>query len=823
MPGSFEATVSSSVCALFISERQNLVNNDLESYKMMEGSLRRQVRCLLLCVLCSIHQYLAVDIRMTVKEVNESTNVTFSIHTNKQQRDLNPQGNGHLVNTTQGNGHFVNTTQGNGHPVNTNNNEKYVTMIHGNTQKRIKYTERPYPAFLNPEVTVFSTGELPDALSMPTIGNGHVATVVHSDTMYLGGLYNGYNITSHRARLQSTSSISITGFSFDVNTRNHSLDVGRGIYVEEYTSDFVTVKLKMYAHQVLYSLLVTEISVSNALTGNVHLNLSTNPGPPSDDIEITNSTVLGDFKIYFGTTKEPEYHEKDKIPFMALSTLVPDVMSVPAGESVRRLFLTSVDFSSYVVQEYLQLGLDFFLNGMLESTHTQVWEESNWKKGRIDVGGNNNLSRINYAAMYYLLSEIPYRDKIEPFFGISPGGLAHGALNKDYEGHVFWDQETWMFPPMLLLFGDKGKKIIQTRVRTHGAAKQYAKDRGYQGAMYPWESAFTGLNVCPSTECSKYEQHITGDIAFAFKQYIMMTRDTNFIQKDGGADVITDIASFWLSRMTYNQSMDRFEIHDVMPPDEYHYPVNNSVYTNSVANISLLLPKYALSLVNRTVDPKFEQAAKKLYIPFNQTTKWHPEYDGYTPDTTVKQADVVLLGFPLMKEMSADVRENDLNIYEKVTPGGPAMTWGMFAIGWLEQNATSKAETLFKKQFDNVIPPFYIWSEEPAGRGARNFLTGMGGYLQSLMFGYGGFRIFEDRLQFNPTLPPDTSTFNITGVDYLGGYFDFSFGDKYMTVNQTKAALEEMKIVIASTGQTQTLDIGVIVQYQTCQAALMLV
>ncbi|XP_033733626.1 protein-glucosylgalactosylhydroxylysine glucosidase-like [Pecten maximus] len=760
---------------------------------MMENCTPWRAFRLLVCVLCITHQYLAVDIRMSVKEVNDSTNVSLSI---QNYQHSNTRRHRHSY--------------------------EYVTMIHGSTQKRIKYKERPYPAFLNPDVTVFTTQELPDAQSMPTIGNGHVAMVVHSDTMYMGGLYNGYNVTSHRARLQATSSISITGFDFDVDTRNYSLDVGRGMYIEKYTSPFVTVTLKMYAHQVLYSLMVTEISVTNGYSGAVHLNLSHDLGPPSDDLQITNTTVLGDFSLYTATPKEAEYNDKDKAEFMVISSLVPDVMTVPSGESVRRLFLTSIDYSDYVVAEYLQLGLDFFLNGMLESTHQQVWEQKNWRKGRIDVGGNKNMSRINYAAMYYLVSEVPETVKYEPFFGISPGGLAHGALNKDYEGHVFWDQETWMFPPILLLFSDKGKQIVKTRVRKHEAAKQYAKQRGYKGAMYPWEIAFSGLNVCPSTECSKYEQHITGDIAFAFKQYIMMTRDKDFIQNEGGADVITDIASFWMSRMTYNESRDRFEIHDVMPPDEYHYPVNNSVYTNSVAKISLLLPKYALSLINKTADPKWEETANKTYIPFNDTGNWHPEFDGYTQGTKVKQADVVLLGFPLMTDLSTDAMRNDLNIYEKATPGGPAMTWGMFAVGWLDLNDTTKADDLFKKQFQNVIPPFYIWSEEPGGRGARNFLTGIGGYLQSLLFGYGGFRIFEDRLQFNPTLPPDTSTFNITGVDYLGGYFDFTFDSKYMTINQTKEATDEMKVVIASTGQTQTLDIGVLVRYQRCKASLML-
>lgn len=116
-----------------------------------------------------------------------------------------------------------------------------------------------------------------------------------------------------------------------------------------------------------------------------------------------------------------------------------------------------------------------------------------------------------------------------------------------------------------------------------------------------------------------------------------------------------------------------------------------------------------------------------------------------------------------------------------------------------------------------------IWSEEPNGQGARNFLTGMGGYLQSLIFGYGGFRIFEDRLQFNPILPPNTTQFNLTGIDYQGGSFDFMFAKKYMLVNQTTRASDEMKIVVAATGQAQTLDIGVVVEYSRCKASILLV
>lgn len=112
-----------------------------------------------------------------------------------------------------------------------------------------------------------------------------------------------------------------------------------------------------------------------------------------------------------------------------------------------------------------------------------------------------------------------------------------------------------------------------------------------------------------------------------------------------------------------------------------------------------------------------------------------------------------------------------------------------------------------------------MWSETPNGEGAVNFMTGMGGFLQSIMFGYGGFRIYDDRLEFNPILPEGTSAFNISGINYLGASLDFSFSDKVMSINQTSRN-DGLKIVMATTGQAQTLDVGNPVIYSPQKAFL---
>ena len=87
-----------------------------------------------------------------------------------------------------------------------------------------------------------------------------------------------------------------------------------------------------------------------------------------------------------------------------------------------------------------------------------------------------------------------------------------------------------------------------------------------------------------------------------------------------------------------------------------------------------------------------------------------------------------------------------------------------------------------------------MWTENADGTGAVNFITGMGGFLQSVLFGYGGFRLHPDRIEFQGRLPPSTTSFNVTGLDYLGGSIDFSFLEDISIVKLTKRAKYPLKL-----------------------------
>ncbi|KAK7506974.1 hypothetical protein BaRGS_00001825 [Batillaria attramentaria] len=657
---------------------------------------------------------------------------------------------------------------------------------------------------------------------MPEVGNGHVATVVMGNAVYMNGLYNGANVSSHRARIPSRAAVMATIISPASGWKTkYRMDFGRGVFSEIHTADDFTVMVNRYAHRELTRLLVTEVIVNRTVTSRpVTIAFTVNNGSESEDIDFQQKGQ----GMMSGKTREPEY--PDMSPTTDVTVVYSEVLPNMTFDSIVQAympFFTSVSTSSSDAIDYFNKGMSRMANGTLYSSHVAAWD-SVWQNGRIDLTGNTTMALSTYATLYYLLSSVPLKpDSQWPFVGMAPGGLAHGAAGKDYEGHVFWDQDTWMFPPIMLLHADIGRIIVGTRLRTHQAALKYANMTGYSGARYPWESAFTGLNVSPSVATTVYENHITGDTAWMMRQYLQQTNDTKFLTTDGGYQALSDIAKYWLSRVTFSKTTSLYEIRDVMGPDEWHSPVNNSAYTNVIAAQALYTAIDAASLIKQTPPDDWLKVAQNMYIPFDSEKNFHPEYDDYKTGTNVKQADTIMLGFPLEWPMSAEVRANDLKYYATVTPSGPAMTWGMFAANWLRVGRSNKvkADAAFYKGTYNIQDPFKVWSENADGTGAMNFHTGMGGYLQSLLFGYAGFDFNDQHLGLNPMLPPSLTQVSVTGFDYGGDSLDLSYDADHMNVTVTKHTGRPMVLQLLVDQTLHNLDLGVTVTAQ-CQPAYIL-
>ncbi|KAH9490327.1 hypothetical protein Btru_034974 [Bulinus truncatus] len=670
-------------------------------------------------------------------------------------------------------------------------------------------------SYVPEDVTVLTSSELPSNKNyIPEVGNGHIATVVQSDAIFMNGLYNGASTTSHRARIPSPAGYDIASTTPPGLSRLYSLDLGRGVFAQSYSgAGGVNITLRTYGHRSFTSVLVSELVLERAdASTDVEVVVTLNSGPPSVDLVVTRITD----SLVQGQTLAAEF--KDVSPptefYMLTSPSIEgNIRMSPGVKAEVYLRLTVIDVDKDRVMIEYEQAKNAFMEGVLLPMHVDEWGQI-WTRGRIDVKGDTTIARQNYAALYYLLSSLPSHGnrKDWPFIGLSPGGLAHGIEGKDYYGHVFWDQDTWMFPPIALLHSDIGQTIVETRTKTLHTAMMWAAATGYDGARYPWESAFTGLETCPAIPVGVLEVHINGDVAMMVRQYWQLTRDAALMVNGSGADVVWETARYWASRVTHDASTDTYRILNVMPPDEFHSPVNDSAYTNNIASLNLQFANQLAAYFGKAENSTWATISQKLRLPYDPVLDYHPEYEGFTLNETTKQADVVLLGFPLMVAMNESTRRNDMLFYEKTTPIGnvPAMTWGVFLIGWLDLGDEVKAAELYNRSVLNSQEPFLVWSENADGTGAANFLTGMGGYLQLVLFGYGGCRIYDDMLTFNPVLITGTTEVKFTGVDYRGSTFDLTYTSDNMTLTQTSVSPGSpgLEVRLGEAGAWQRLTTG---------------
>jgi trehalose/maltose hydrolase-like predicted phosphorylase len=193
-----------------------------------------------------------------------------------------------------------------------------------------------------------------------------------------------------------------------------------------------------------------------------------------------------------------------------------------------------------------------------------------------------------------------------------------------------------MWPPLLMLDPACAKSALQYRFDRLPGARGKAADCGtanhaacpadysapVEAAMFPWESAFTGHEVQfgggKIGPWGKYEQHISGDIALAARQYWYTTNDKDWL-REVGFPLANGTASFYAARLEAKAgNKSAFDYNAVMGPDEYAYPVNNSAYTNAAAQISLNFAAEAAAELGYqgAVYDAFKAKANGLGVPF---------------------------------------------------------------------------------------------------------------------------------------------------------------------------------------------------------------
>jgi alpha,alpha-trehalase len=278
----------------------------------------------------------------------------------------------------------------------------------------------------------------------------------------------------------------------------------------------------------------------------------------------------------------------------------------------------------------------------LLDAHRLTWEQL-WQRFDIELGCTERAQLVLRMNIFHLI-QTASENTIDLDVGVPARGL-HGEA---YRGHVFWD-ELFIFPFINLRMPALTRSLLGYRYRRLPEARAAAKEAGFAGAMFPWQSGSDGreesqtLHLNPRSgrwlpDSSHLQRHVGSAIAYNAWLYHQVTADLGFLRFRAGP-LILEVARFWASAASYDPERDRFEIRGVMGPDEYHdgYPgatepgLNNNAYTNVMAawvlcralDVLEALPSHhrqeLIDELDLTGDElqRWDEISRKLFVPFH--------------------------------------------------------------------------------------------------------------------------------------------------------------------------------------------------------------
>ena len=291
----------------------------------------------------------------------------------------------------------------------------------------------------------------------------------------------------------------------------------------------------------------------------------------------------------------------------------------------------------------------------LQRYHIQAWEEL-WGQCDICLEADDGEDQLLLRFHIFHLFQTFTLNTIDLDSGIPARGW-HGEA---YRGHIFWD-ELYIFPFYNISIPELTRALLMYRFRRLSEAKFAAKKNGYEGAMFPWQSGSDGreesqeIHLNPESgrwlpDNTYLQRHVNAAIAYNVWQYFQATGDLQFLSFYG-AELMLEIAKFWASKVYYNDENQKYEIHNVVGPDEYHtsYPgsekpgLKNNAYTNFMAVWCLIHAKEALDKLNtRRAEEllrilniskedlvRWDTISRNMFIPFIQQGKIIEQFEGF--------------------------------------------------------------------------------------------------------------------------------------------------------------------------------------------------
>ena len=264
------------------------------------------------------------------------------------------------------------------------------------------------------------------------------------------------------------------------------------------------------------------------------------------------------------------------------------------------------------------------------NSHALAWAHL-WSRCDVSFEGPEHTQLLLRLHIFHLLQTVSM-NTIDLDVGVPPRGW-HGEA---YRGHIMWD-ELFVFPFLNLRIPELTRALLLYRYRRLPMARWLAKQAGYRGAMFPWQSGSNGreesqrIHLNPQSgrwipDHSRLQRHVNAAIAYNVWHYYQATADREFLSRYG-AEMLLEIARFWASATVYNGELDRYEIRGVMGPDEYHegYPdaqepgLNNNAYTNVMAAWTLHCALGALDLL---APSRREEICNAMELGDEERSRW---------------------------------------------------------------------------------------------------------------------------------------------------------------------------------------------------------
>jgi kojibiose phosphorylase len=511
-----------------------------------------------------------------------------------------------------------------------------------------------------------------------------------------------------------------------------------------------------------------------------------------------------------------------------------------------RLDASPADAAVSDISEALRSGYQACL-----AEHRARWVEK-WRLCDVRIAGDDAAQMALRYSIFQLLIAAPV--------GGSGNSIPARALSGQvYKGAVFWDTEMFMLPFFLHAYPEKAVELLRYRIRTLPGARRKARAEGvgYRGAFYAWESQDTGDDACSyfnigdpltnrqlRTHFRDKQVHISGDIACAMWEYFRLTGDDTLLLQ-GGAEVMLECARFYYSYAYYKKVKNRYEILDVIGPDEYHERVNNNAYTNMIAKATFEIagkaagylanrhPSEWSSLVNRLQIaeelPLFSNAAKQLYVPApDPESRLIEQFDGYfdlkdvtldelrkqrlhpdeylgagqglaVPTKVIKQADVVMMLSVFRDVFSSEVKQANWEYYEPRTEHASSLSASAYALVAADFGDRESAYQYFMKTATIDLEGASKVHVGTTFTGGSHPAANAGAWMVAV-FGFGGLSAGDRAVTINPGLYGKWESLEF-GLAYKGDRFQIRMSNASVEISAASANAASRTFVVRGNEQ----------------------